>query len=563
MRNFGWPCRLFDLCLLATLAGWVLQWLPHGADARRLALLLGAAGACWAPLREGSLVLRWVRKALLNLESSRARWTTWAGITLFSCLLGAAQALAIRYPIFDVGIFHQVIWSVRHGEGFASSLSEAGNFLRDHFSPSLALLTPFFWVSQDSALTLPIVHAFLVWGGVAAWMWMAERLPDSDERTRKTAAAMTLVFAVGMNSLWANLRWGFHESALSFTCVSWALALLLAQRRDEVLPAWRDPRGYRPWLAMGLLLIAALSKEIELLNLAGLWLVWAMTLRREHRAWSIALLLCVGLAVGSFVQFESLPKPADKNYFDRYYAYLGNGLGPFLATLIRHPGKVLEALGPVSLLRYLKDLLWPWLGLPLLWGWNKFRRREAPVGLPLTAIGAVFLPSMASQALSTYPPLRDPGFHYVLELWPVLAVLTLLALGWIARTQGRGRFQRWGWSWAFFALLSWDQDPLRQARDFVAEATLRTDVRARMAEIPQNATVAADDLAGPWIANRSQATRIPSLSAFAGDCPEWILRFGEKTVPPEDSLAACLSESQLQWTEGGWTAYRNGRLVEE
>jgi len=67
--------------------------------------------------------------------------------------------------VYDVGIFHQVLWNTAHGLPFASSLSHM-NYLGDHFSPSFGLLAPLEWLPRTIDLLL-IAQAFAV--SLTAW----------------------------------------------------------------------------------------------------------------------------------------------------------------------------------------------------------------------------------------------------------------------------------------------------------------------------------------------------------------------------------------------------------
>jgi uncharacterized membrane protein len=112
---------------------------------------------------------------------------------VLSAGISVLQCLSLRTPLYDVGLFHQVIWGLAHGYGFSSSISGAGNFLLDHFSPSLVLLVPAFWLSASSALTLLVIQPLLVFGGVAAWIWLAETLEINVLAASVTVLALPLI----------------------------------------------------------------------------------------------------------------------------------------------------------------------------------------------------------------------------------------------------------------------------------------------------------------------------------------------------------------------------------
>lgn len=450
-----------------------------------------------------------------------------AAVFALAFCLAILQTFALRFTLYDVGIFHQIVWSVSKGFGFWSSISGAGNFLLDHFSPTLALVVPFFWLTGGAPWILPVLHAVLIFTGIAAWIRLAERVPGVSAGFRPVLVAGVTVFALSFDSLWGNLRWGFHETAISFAASSWALSFWLQERRKSIS---------EKSVILVLLLITALSKEILLVDVAlALW-VWAFIEFRERAPRArifAAFLIAVGVVLlAGFLWFESIPHPADKNYFDRYYGYLGHSLGEFFSTLFLKPWKIVENVGARELLRYLKTVFLPWLfplGFALVRGW------KTPNWLWLAMIG----PSFASAALSTYPPLRGDYFHYVLELWPVLAGLTIFALA-------RAGSTRLVWAWAFLALLSMDQDPIAQFREYGRGAVESRRVVERMKAVPPEAKVMADELSGPWLAGRRFITRAPALHFFEG-CPDWMVLRGDEAIP------RC--QAQLAWQEGPWAAY--------
>lgn len=483
-----------DALTLALLGIWLGALLPHGADPRRAAILVALLGAALGV--RGSRVLSAARALARALGTPRGAGRALAAWLVLTGALGALQALALRVPLWDVGIFHQIIWSLSQGHGFVSTVSGAGNFLADHFSPALALLTPVFQLTRSSPLTLPVAEPMLLASGGLAWLWLARRLSGTG---MSALPAATLVFFLFFDSLWGNLRWGFHETSLSFAFLSWAVALLLA-----------EPSRKRPAIA-ALLLATALTKETGLLS-AAMGFAALARLDREGSRSSRALWLGISVALmGAFVAYQGLPHPAGKNYFIRYYSYFGPTLGEFARGLALRPWEAVRAVGPLELLRYGKTLLLPWLALPLIGLWTlRGRDRERFASVLLIA-----LPSAASAALATYAPLRDPGFHYVLEIWPVFAGLTLLALARLGRPQVT-------WAWALLALLSWDHDPVAQLREYASGARARTPFRSVLAEIPGQDRVQADELAGPWVASRLEITRRPD-PLLSGMQPDWLV----------------------------------------
>ncbi|OFZ78755.1 MAG: hypothetical protein A2583_09800 [Bdellovibrionales bacterium RIFOXYD1_FULL_53_11] len=541
---------ILDILAGSLLAVWLAGGIPwngklllrHGADPRRAAVILCLIAWFALPaLRDKSIFLKGARAIMKWLEKPSARWGLFAFAFFWSCALGILQTLSLRYPLFDVGLFHQILWGISHGHGFTSNISGAGNFLLDHSSVSLVLLAPVYSLTNSSPLTIAPLHSALLFGGIAAWIYLAARAPGLDHPARNSLAAAVTVFALSFDSLWSNMRWGFHENAIAFTALSWAFALTFSDKRS-------------PWhlcAAVLLSLVAAGSKELLLVDVAILFFVWSWSLTSRmpssiRRITGIAVFMGLALTlILLFIAFETMPHPAEKNYFNRYYAYLGLNLGDFARTIFFSPWKIIENIGAMELLKYVNTILLPWLALPLAWVWWTLRDGRKNLRSNLTTALVLFsiIPSIASAALSTYTPLRRSGFHYVLELWPVMAALTILAL---ARIESSGRWKGFAWLWAVFSMVALGQDPWGQLKEYGRDAYRASPARFAMQLIPADTGIAADEMSGPWLASRINTSRWPDVSIFKDGKPAWIVLNGMKEAPEGYDAA---------WAEGSWRGF--------
>ena len=523
---------LFDLLLLflfiVMMTGGVSfsskRYLRHSADLRRILLLLGGVGFFFKLLREQSLILRAVMAFNLRLKRPTFRWGILLTGACFALFLAILQTRALRVTLWDVGIFHQILWSLSQGLGFQSSLSGAGNSLLDHFSPSLILLVPFFKAFGGSPYFLPVVQVILLFGGGAAWIFFAERVPDQDSKWRSTLAGSTVLFFLGMNSIWVNLRWGFHENALAFFSLSWFFSLIFLKM-------------YRRLLLGVLFLVIVGSKEILLLDGAFVCGVAAYLGRKKRwTQWLLPFAIGSMLLVG-FALFETAPHPPSKNYFSRYYSYLGSSLSEVLTKAYLAPYLIFKTVGLGELLRYFWTVLSSWLFLPLL----AIRMPSIKEVRNGTLIWLwTLLPSLGSAALATYPPLRDSRFHYVLELWPLLALLTIASLAQL-------KSEKLVLAWVFIQCFRLDYDPWSEMREAWYEGGRLQETRSQLAQILSSEAVAADELSGTWVCNRSHLTRLPDLS---GDPTFLILN---QVMPEEVKTYLSRHSYQTVWQSQGWT----------
>ncbi|MBC7693220.1 MAG: DUF2079 domain-containing protein [Methylotenera sp.] len=512
---------------------------------RSFALMVVFAGGVWLreSWREQSRVLRILKKAGEALQSSTVRWISVGTLMLISAGLNLLQTLALQISMLNSGIYHQALWNASNGHGLASSLIAGGSFLSGHFSPSLFVLVPLFWITQGAAWTLPVVQSLLLLGGAAAWIFLAERLPGATPRFRSHLAAVTFVFILGFNSLWLNQRVGFHETAIGFASLSWALALAFAEAPSvhESSLNW-----IRKSLIAFLLVVSAGSTLTLLLQITPLFFLFALALRQKKQPLSAAW--SMGLGTTLLLVF--------------FWKKAGMAL---------IPGTAVSA---GSILQGIQHLFLPWIAMPLLWlGWGLQKGTRTRQRF-LLALLLSLLPSLGVCLLASGAD-ENANAPLFLAFWPVFAVLSLLALSECeARGISFGRFRiphSVGWVWAFLSVLSMSQDPWNQMRSDLKEGVEKTQVRKNFLALPADARVVADEGTGTWLASRQFLSRWPDLSALPGECPDWIV-----TKPNELRLisqqggetAYRLSRCQLQgvlqgttawapvWTSAGWTAYQ-------
>lgn len=573
LRYCAWVTRIsaifLDALILLFLGVWLvggIPWgehvlLPHGADPRRAAILLILIAAAFPKLRARSRCVGWARGLAVKLSSANKQGRLWRRVLLVlaagvACAFVVAQAYALRFPLFDVGIFHQLLWNLSRGNGFYSPVSAAPQFLSDHFVPSLALLSPVYWILGSWPPVIAVLHVALLFAGVAAWVYLAGHWPGRAPKERATLAAATLVFGTTFESLWANLQWGFHENALAFAALSWAIALGFSERAAASKTGRDQNRlgGFRATPTVLLLIaVAAGSKEILLVTVAFGCFAYAVVIAPRARQgfrkapffWAVfagaALLAC-------FFVFQQMPRPEGKNYFDRYYSYLGSSASDALRTLVLNPWNAMSgwvsAVGFTEAFLYFVRLLVPFLFFPALLFFVRPQSQSTESNpSPGWLVWAV-LPSAASAVLATYAALRNPKFHYVLEIWPVFLVLTLAAIVRLSAAYRRIRLARLAWAWAVVGALLWGSDPVDGIQRNIRIAMDRAELRRALESIPKHASVTADEEIGYWISGRREMNR-------AQDRPE---RMGEWVVIQSDAPAP--QSHTLVWKHERFSAYR-------
>lgn len=266
-----------------------------------------------------------------------------AGIAMAALTLW--KYLAFDYRGLDLAIFHQVLWNLVHGHGFASSI-HAPSYLGDHASPFLLLLAPLYWLAQ-SPVTLILIQGVVVCLG--AWpLWRLARRLLGDT---PTALAIPLLYLA--NPFVWNV--GLYE----FGLLAFWLPLGLA-----AADAYHARRF--GWFALWLTLLAS-TREDAALVVAGFGLLALGDRHRPRRTWWWVV-FPFGLAaawLASALAIIQVANPDGTYKFAIYYGWLGTSVADITLNALRHPVSVLAALvRPKNLLTLVAFLL-PLLGLPL------------------------------------------------------------------------------------------------------------------------------------------------------------------------------------------------------
>lgn len=390
---------------------------------------------------------------------------TSATFALLCMAMGSLMALwslarhhTLRSTVYDLGIFHQVLWNTARLRPFVTSLKHM-SYLGDHFSPSLVLLAPLEW------LPLPL-DALLISQAAAAALtaWNLYKL-----------ALLTLggrgAFLIGLGALlqpalFCPTLFDIHPEVYMAAALSRAL-LDLERNRLGLAALW--------------LTIVLGGKEDAGLLLGPLGLVLMLEPRRRLFGLLLAVVSFVwsGLAIAVLMPMFRPPVQSAAWFYLGRYAHLGSSVREIVRTVLLHPlHAIYVSLGLWKVVTALV-VLGAWMFAPLL----GFRRLLAV--LPIA--GAHFLSS------------REWQFHFAYQyLVPAIPVLGWAAIAGAPKT-----------------ILRWPQLSLRMMsamgafaiiyRMVAGEFMIRPDhvpmVQA-MALIPEDASVCVSNRAGPLLAGR-------------------------------------------------------------
>jgi hypothetical protein len=498
-------------------------WLFHlayPADVRRI--FIGLLIGCFlfsARARRELLFARLGRGAFCALvRHLKLRKTAAFAFGGLLILRGTLKALALEYPLFDVGIFHQLLWNLSQGKGFLSSISGAEQFLRDHLVLSLSVFAPLYRVASLNSWVLGAAPGFLAGALLAlvfwAWWFLAERIPLAavgTSRRRAWVSSALICAAFGFQTFYGNLHWGLHENFAGAAFLSWALAIYFAFSSEQ--------RSRIAFAASYLLLIlAAGSKESYLLVIAFTALGLVLCEKKAVRKLSFAA-LAVG-CLAAFVWYAQSDRDPGKNYFTRYYGYLGADLRSMIGALVFHPIRSFLQMPLKQDLRYLRDIVFPLGMIPLGVAILRPVQNKYPQKWGNWAIALGLLPPIGSGLLSTHDTLRDPGLHYFFEFVPILGVLMVLAF---FSLRSRQQLPRWSLALIVVSGFTFWSEPWREVIPSARGAFQSIPLIEKLNRIPTDAVVMTQNGAGPWLASRRKASDWGDLKALGGLCPDYFV----------------------------------------
>ncbi|MGQ9786885.1 MAG: DUF2079 domain-containing protein [Anaerolineae bacterium] len=417
------------------------------------------------------------------------QWLAIAFIALYICTfawLALLRHASFDSEGFDLGVYDQVVWNTLHGRPFFyTSTGRPLLHLSNHASFILLLIAPFYLLYQGPQ-TLLVLQAVVVGLGGLPLFWLAR------EKLGSVFAGLSVLSAYLLfPPLQVALLSDFHPPVLAVCFLNYAFYFL--EKR-------------RAWLSFLFALLAMMCKEQMPLVVMMLGL-YALFVRH---AWRLGAALVITGATWFFmVMYVVIPtfSVTGSHIFLEYYAWLGNTPLEIVANALTQPDKVIAALGQSDRLAYLRDLVLPWAGLPM-------------IGLPVLLIG---LPAFGINLLSSNPAMYDATRgHYSADVAPWLAWGALFGMYYLVQAirhiwPGGGRATTWGanglllavalvWhTWHGYAPLAldapyWEVD----AHDRLAQRFLQ--------QIPPDASIAAQGDLYPHVSERVTAYHLPDVN---------------------------------------------------
>lgn len=417
------------------------------------------------------------------------------------CLIVWFGAFCSRYSVmqhhrlgtsgFDLGIFDNLFFNLLHGEWFKGGVdidNRGGTHLQFHANFLAYLFLPFYAMSPR-AETLLIVQAWVVaFSAIPIFLLANYRLKSS------LAAFVVACCYLLHEAVQGPVFYEFHFLTLSPFFVAWTVYFFDRGLKWPLLLSW---------------LCTLLLREDQGAILGTAALVYLL---KGHRPKTALVAGICGVGWLAFMRFYFMPSQASGAFqqhigiFQAMVAPGDHGFGGVVKTMLTNPVFTLENVLEARKLEYVLILAAPFGFLP-------FRK---PLLLLLFIPAAVF-----TLGTSNYPPPVSKGFQYTMYWMPLLAIATILRLG-FWRAEGKLHRCRAALSSAFVisCAMSVSAGALFQQNSFTggfrrivfemtdAERERLEELRGLIAKIPPRASLVASESLVPHVSNRPEARTV-------------------------------------------------------
>lgn len=313
----------------------------------------------------------------LGWRIGRLNWPRlilWTGLGLFFLLM--ASLVMARHNNFwthdyDLGIYDQAVWLLSRFDSFITvrGLAVFGH----HANIALLLLVPFYWLGAGPNFLNVVMVGSLTLAAVPIFRYAAQLLGN-----QWMALVLAFAFLGHFTTSWI-LNETFHPEVVA---IAPFLAAYVAARSER----WR---AYALWLAFAV----AWKEDFAV---AALVLGAILFVRGKRKAG----LITMGTSAAWFLIATQVMIPYFSEggaFYNDFFGELGNRPSEIAVNTVTRPGLVVDILRQHGAVAYLRQLLTPFAGVPLL--------------SPLTLL--IGLPQFLVNLLSVHTFTADIRAHYV------------------------------------------------------------------------------------------------------------------------------------------------------
>lgn len=407
-----------------------------------------------------------------------AMWLTLTGVAIFTVVfarLGVERHRNFGTWAFDLGIYDQGFWLVSRGRSFVTV--RGLDFWGHHVNLIALAFAPFYWLGAGPAFLIAVQAAALGAGAVPTYLLARDRMDNP--WVGFVFALVYLLYAPVQWIAWAN----FHPEALVVT---------------PLLFAWwfATQRRWRPFFVA--LVIALSTREDTALAVFVMGLVlWWMLRRRDDstRRDRVTALAAAGLGVAWYAVCTRLVIPAFNQgqqpfYIGYFYGSYGSDTFEIAQTVLTRPDRVVSDATQPDRLRFYRDLLLPWGGLPL-------------GGLAQLAMAG---PQMLASVIGSSPYARTIRYQYTSVMIAPIVIASVEAAAWMWRYSLVRRFLLpWLLVCAYVTNIAWSPSPMGpNSGVWGGELPRHETMRTAVDLVPDDASVTATYALGPHLSHRDQ-----------------------------------------------------------
>jgi uncharacterized membrane protein len=407
-----------------------------------------------------------------------AMWLVLAGVVVFTVVfarLGVQRHHNFGTWAFDLGIYDQGFWLVSRGKSFVTV--RGIDFWGHHVNLIAVLFAPFYWLGAGPAFLITVQAAALGAGAIPTYLLARDRV--GNEWTGFVFALVYLLYAPIQWIAWAN----FHPEALVVT---------------PLLFAWwfATQRRWRPFFIAIVLALSTREDTALAVFVMGLVLWWMFRLshrsdRHSRRmALGAALLGVVWYAVCTRLVIPAFNRGQQPFYIGYFYGEYGSNTFEIAQTVLTRPDRVVSDATQPDRLRFYRDLLLPWGGLPL-------------GGLLQLAMAG---PQMLASVIGNTPYARSIRYQYTSVMIAPIVIASIEAAAWMWRYQFVRRFLLpWMVVCSYVTNIAWSPSPISANDSVWGRATERHEVMREALElVPDDVSVTATYTLGPHLSHREQ-----------------------------------------------------------
>ena len=296
-------------------------------------------------LRERLIV--WRQRFLRQVGTAHlAAWLVLFCTVLFAFVfgqLGVQNQRNFGTWSYDMGIYDQAIWLVSRGRSFISV--RGLDFWGHHFNPILLLFVPFYWLGAGPEFLYVVQACVLALGAVPTYLIARDKFKNP---------WMGLVFAF-VFLMYAPVQW-----------ISWAMFHPEAMVITPLLFAWWFATKERWGWFFAMVLLALSTREDAALAVIMMGLVLLVYMRHapDYRRIVQRCVAVMVLGAAWYIATTKLILPyfndgKEPFYITYFYGNYGDTTPEILATILRHPDRVVHDAVQHDRLVFYKQMSWP------------------------------------------------------------------------------------------------------------------------------------------------------------------------------------------------------------